>query len=352
MGAGHCSVPVNMPKGRRDRSTSFDRSRSSPFFCSSSSKHSLPQIPLENEKDVKEWEEARCPVCMEHPHNAILLMCSSHEKGCRPYMCDTSYRHSNCFDQFRKSFTEASPTMAQQDEAPVPVTNSLFHEETPIHALVSEATISHMQGGISEEGSSARLAMACENQEKSKLQCPLCRGQINGWKVVEPARHLMNAKSRGCACETCEFSGTYTDLRKHARLVHPLVRPSEADPERERDWRRLERQRDLGDLISTLQSSLGDERSEDSTLSFDGGWMHVIFLIRVIRTGNTLARSRLSGTARSRSEATARSRPGTRHWGETYDADSREDENETSDGGSGPRRVRRRLRRGQTPDES
>ncbi|THG14601.1 hypothetical protein TEA_014218 [Camellia sinensis var. sinensis] len=33
-------------------------------------------------------------------------------------------------------------------------------------------------------------------------------------------------------------SGTYTDLRKHARTEHPCVRPSEADPERQRNWRR------------------------------------------------------------------------------------------------------------------
>ncbi|KAL0427042.1 UNVERIFIED_CONTAM: hypothetical protein Slati_2879000 [Sesamum latifolium] len=98
-----------MPKERRERSLSLDRSRLSPFPCSSSyPRQSLTKNPLEDDKNVKEWEAARCPVCMEHPHNAILLICSSHEKGCRPFMCDTSYRHSNCFDQFRKSFSDAS----------------------------------------------------------------------------------------------------------------------------------------------------------------------------------------------------------------------------------------------------
>ena len=83
---------------------------------------------------------------------------------------------------------------------------------------------------------------------------------------MEDARHLMNAISRSCSCKTCNFSGTYIDLKKHAKLEHPLVRPSEADPERERNWRRLERQRDLGDLLSTFQSSMGDERGEESVL--------------------------------------------------------------------------------------
>ncbi|KAK1434700.1 hypothetical protein QVD17_00449 [Tagetes erecta] len=239
---------IKMPKDRRDRSVSIDRSWTSPYICNTShSRRSLTKNPLETES-VKEWEEARCPVCMEHPHNAILLLCSSHEKGCRPFMCDTSYRHSNCFDQFQKASSEMQQLMDQQEGTPV----------TPAQTAPS---------GTLEGGSTPAL----------KLVCPLCRGEVNGWIVVEAARVFMNSKSRSCASETCDFTGTYTDLRKHARLVHPLVRPSEADPDRQRDWRRLERQRDIGDLLSSLQSSIGDERSEDNTtsaLSFDeGGWM-------------------------------------------------------------------------------
>uniref|UniRef100_A0A5B6ZEL8 Uncharacterized protein n=1 Tax=Davidia involucrata TaxID=16924 RepID=A0A5B6ZEL8_DAVIN len=339
-----------MPKERRDRSVSFDRSRASPFPCSSSSRsrRTLPKNPSESEENVKEWEEARCPVCMEHPHNAILLMCSSNEKGCRPYMCDTSYRHSNCFDQFQKSFAETSSPVPPQGETPLSVSHSS-------HTMISEATAVDLQGERSEEGSSSVNAMSCETQVKPKLVCPLCRGQINGWIVVESARHFMNAKSRSCACETCNFSGPYTDLRKHARLEHPLVRPSEADPERQRNWRRLERQRDLGDLISTLQSSIGEERSEDSTLSIDeGGWLTVFFLIRVFRPGSSLRSSSWSGTSRARAQVTVRRRS-TRLWGESYDGDtvsaSRDDDNESSDGGSGPRRHRERIRRRPTPDD-
>ncbi|CAK9147144.1 unnamed protein product [Ilex paraguariensis] len=343
-----------MPKERRDRSVSFDKSRVSPFPCSSSrSKRSLLRSPLEGEENVKEWEDARCPVCMEHPHNGILLLCSSHDKGCRPYMCDTSYRHSNCFDQFRKSFSENSPiVLPLEEETPI----STIH--SPSFTVISEATVTGLQGERNEEGSTSVHTMSCENPVKPKLVCPLCRGQINGWIVVEPARHFMNAKSRSCACETCDFSGTYTDLRKHARLLHPLVRPSEADPERQRSWRRLERQRDLGDLLSTLQSSVGEDRSEESVLSFDeGGWLTVFFLIRVFRPGSSSSSSSWSGTSRTRARVTLRQRSTRRLWGESYDGEpesaSRDVNNESLDGGSGPlrRRRRRRVLRQLTPDE-
>ncbi|KAK6780407.1 hypothetical protein RDI58_022591 [Solanum bulbocastanum] len=31
----------------------------------------------------KELDGASCPICMNHPHNAVLLLCRSHDKGCR-----------------------------------------------------------------------------------------------------------------------------------------------------------------------------------------------------------------------------------------------------------------------------
>ncbi|KAL8254851.1 hypothetical protein R6Q59_033072 [Mikania micrantha] len=287
-----------MPKDRRDRSVSIDRSWTSPYICNPShSKRTLTKSPLENES-TKDWEEVRCPVCMEHPHNAILLLCSSHEKGCRPFMCDTSYRHSNCFDQFQKASSEMQQMMDQQEVT---------------HVTSTQAASS----GILEGGSTPVL----------KLVCPLCRGEVSGWIVVETARLFMNTKSRSCASETCDFSGTYTDLRKHARLVHPLVRPSEADPDRQRDWRQLERQRDIGDLLSSLQSSIGDERGEDdstSALSFDeGGWMTVFFLIRVFRPRSSSRSSSWSGTSRARAHVTIRRRPSTRLWGETHNGENK-----------------------------
>nr|GEV65037.1 hypothetical protein [Tanacetum cinerariifolium] len=78
-----------MPKDKR--SSSLDRCRVSPYSWYNVNDVSWKPMPLAilvgNEN---EWEEARCPICMEHPHNDVLLRCSSFEKGCHPYMCDTN----------------------------------------------------------------------------------------------------------------------------------------------------------------------------------------------------------------------------------------------------------------------
>ncbi|WCJ29695.1 hypothetical protein M5689_011312 [Euphorbia peplus] len=331
-----------MPKDRRDRSVSFDRCKASPYSCSSSrGRLSSPRLPPETQENFKEWEDARCPVCMEHPHNAVLLVCSSHDKGCRPYMCDTSYRHSNCLDQFRKSFTETSTEILQPEE------NRTTTAETPVIGEQLEE-IPYPGGTVSDE-----------KNVPPALVCPLCRGNIKEWIVMEPARRFMNAKSRSCACETCEFSGTYSDLRKHARIEHPLVRPTVADPERQRSWRMLERQRDLGDLISTLHSSFGEERGDESIIPIDdGGWLTVFFLIRVFRPGSSSPRSSSwSGTSRARGQLSFRRRS-TRLWGETHDGEtgggssSRDDGHDSSDGGSGGPWRGERIWPRTAPDES
>ncbi|MBA0555148.1 hypothetical protein Golob_014205 [Gossypium lobatum] len=337
-----------MPK-RRERSVSFDGYQRSPLPYSSSCSHRFsPKLSSEIKENLKEWEEARCPVCMEHPHNAILLICSSHEKGCRPYMCDTSYRHSNCFDQFRKSFTDASETTPpdpQLEEAQL-VTRTV----SPTAAATPELTITDLPEQRTEEGPSTPSIVSLENPVLSKLVCPLCRGQIKDWVVVERARQVMNAKPRSCSSETCNFAGAYKDLRKHARLEHPAVRPSEADPERQRNWRRLERQRDLGDLLSTLQSSFGEERADDyNSLSIDdGSLLTVFFLIRAFGPGSSW-----SGTSRTRAQSSIRRRS-TRHWGESYDGETgsigdEDNDESSSDGGSFSWRQRR-VRRRTTPD--
>ena len=330
-----------MPKERKDKSLSHDSSRTSPYPSSSShGRRSTSKNPLESEETIKEWEEARCPVCMEHPHNAVLLICSSHEKGCRPYMCNTSYRHSNCLDQFCKSFAEPLPITTPQ------VVGEISNSDSPQDQR-TEANIVDVQEETSE-GFVTVQSLSCEDETKSKLVCPLCRGKIKEWKVVEGARHFMNEKSRGCSCESCNFTGTYKDLRKHARVEHPLERPSVVDPERQRNWRRLERQRDLGDLLSTLQNSFGENRVDDGNLGItpmdDGGLLAVFFLIlqpASVSRGTTGTRLQM------------RIRRSSRLWGENYEVESgsaaQDDTNESSDGGSDNRR-RRVRRRVQTPD--
>lgn len=158
------------------------------------------------------------------------------------------------------------------------------------------------------------------------LVCPLCRGNIKEWIVLALARRFMNAKSRSCTNETCDYTGKYSDLRKHARVDHPLIRPNMVDPERQQNWRRLERQRDLGDLISML-NSFGEEMGGDETvmpLNDGSSWLTVYFFARVF--GPVFR----SGTARVRRRLM-------RLWGETRDREngsSLEDE-ENDENGSG-----------------
>ncbi|KAL6545763.1 hypothetical protein OROGR_009637 [Orobanche gracilis] len=164
----------------------------------------------------KDWEDAMCSVCMECPHNAVLLLCSSYEKGCRPYMCGTSFRYSNCLDQYKKAYTKiASPPSSQ----------TLLLHGSP------------------------------DSCEAAELVCPLCRGQVKGWTVVDPAREHLNAKKRSCMQDNCLFAGTFRELRKHVKAQHPCARPREVDPTLQQKWRRLEREREREDVMSTIRSS-------------------------------------------------------------------------------------------------
>lgn len=168
----------------------------------------------------KDWQDAKCSVCMEYPHNAVLLLCSSHHKGCRPYMCATSYRYSNCLDQYKKAYTKDNPTTqsAQPQDGPI---------DDPNFSLASD-----------------------------ELLCPLCRGQVKGWTVVERARKFLNSKKRSCMQDNCSFVGSYRDLRKHVRANHPLARPREVDPSLAEKWKKLENDRDLNDVMSTINSTM------------------------------------------------------------------------------------------------
>ncbi|XP_062205180.1 uncharacterized protein LOC133907156 [Phragmites australis] len=229
-----------MPKDRSSRVASFEsrrRSRGSPYFSSSRgrsasrlSEESSAAAAAAAAKQAAEWEEVRCPVCMDHPHNAVLLVCSSHEMGCRPFMCDTSSRHSNCLDQYCKSSKESS--------------------KDPGAAAAAAAA----------------AAECSECQQQVKLSCPLCRGPVSHWIKDNDARRFMNSKIRSCTTDSCEFRGAYHELRKHARVEHPAARPMVVDPERQRDWRRMEQQRDFGDLLSMLRSGFSSGVEDDGGL--------------------------------------------------------------------------------------
>lgn len=227
----------DMPKGTRVQPVSSNERRSSPYACKQS-------YTVGSAKDVKEWDEARCPICMEHPHNAVLLKCSSHEKGCRPFMCNTSCRHSNCFDQFCKSS--------------VPDSSAVLLPEIPLISLRT-----------SEEQSVTGQTSNCRSHLRSELACPFCRGEIFGYIVIQPARQHMNNKVRSCSTEACNFGGTYSELRKHARFEHPSSRPTEFDLTRHLDWIRLESEIEREDIFSYYVQPAEFEPAEGNQVEFN-----------------------------------------------------------------------------------
>ncbi|GJX80862.1 forkhead box protein G1, putative isoform 1 [Tanacetum coccineum] len=160
--------------------------------------------------EKKEWKDATCSVCMECPHKAVLLLCDSYHKNCRPYMCATSYRYSNCLDQYKKAYTKVNSTQ-------------------------NDPNIS---------------------SDTEELLCPLCRGQVKGWTVVKRARKYLNAKKRSCMQDNCLFVGSYKDLRKHVRASHPLARPREVDASLVEKWKKFENDSELNDVISTIYSTM------------------------------------------------------------------------------------------------
>ncbi|KAJ1700117.1 hypothetical protein LUZ63_008629 [Rhynchospora breviuscula] len=168
-------------------------------------------------KEKRDWEDAVCSVCMERPHNAVLLLCSSHEKGCRPYMCGTGPRLSNCLTQFKKAYSKG---------------------QSQIDYSIPGA------GPGKESGEAVELA------------CPLCRGHVKGWTVVVPARKYLNRKKRTCAHDNCSFRGSYKQLRNHIKAVHPAIRTRQVDPVQEQRWQALEREREREDVMSAIQSAM------------------------------------------------------------------------------------------------
>ncbi|XP_024375559.1 uncharacterized protein [Physcomitrium patens] len=358
----------------------------------------------EDSAERKEWEEATCPVCMEHPHNAVLLICSSYGKGCRPYMCDTSYRHSNCLDQYRKAH-ELRDTLplASVGEAGVSGTEravlnrvddfegergSGSASERVVRGLGGnggdnyrrEASVEvndtgdDASGQVSVEASShvgnTNSVVPGEDADAGELLCPLCRGKVKGWKVVEAARAHLNQKTRTCAQESCNFSGPYEELRKHARCTHPLARPSEIDRTRQDRWIQLERQRDLGDVLSTIQSTMpgatvlgdyvidgdgegDDEGGDDNDFpGDDGNWWTVFLLFQVLGPASSIAGSRgLPSLVRGRYHPARNSAARSTLWGEPVQGNSANrlagnpsGNNENLGGGLGSRSHRRRSR--------
>ncbi|AEC07789.1 hypothetical protein (DUF1644) [Arabidopsis thaliana] len=141
-----------------------------PLRSSRTDKHKASESPIETG-----WEDVR---------------------GCHPYMCDTSVRHSNCFKQFRRK------TIKKR-----------LYPKT--------------------------------------LHCPLCRGEVSETtKVTSTARRFMNAKPRSCSVEDCKFSGTFSQLTKHLKTEHRGIVPPKVDPLRQQRWEMMERHSEYVELMT------------------------------------------------------------------------------------------------------
>ncbi|KAK9271125.1 hypothetical protein L1049_026714 [Liquidambar formosana] len=186
--------------------------KAAPYPLPSSSQKVLEDVHSKKKcskaHERKDWENATCSVCLEFPHNAVLLLCSSYNKGCRPYMCATSCRYSNCLDQYKKAYTKVTSIESAQ------------------------------QGSMDHPSFNLGLGQPNEKTEVMELLCPLCRGQVKGWTVVDSAREYLNAKKRTCMQDNCSFVGNYKRLRKHVKAEHPLARPRRVDPTLEAKWKK------------------------------------------------------------------------------------------------------------------
>lgn len=225
------------------------------------------------------WHDVACPICLDFPHNSVLLQCSSYEKGCRPFVCNTDHLHSNCLDRFRGAYGLTSPSASETSSA------SYTFPEIP-------------------EGD-------------SRPTCPLCRGEVTGWVIIEEARTYLDRKQRCCDKWQCSFTGTFLELQKHASLEHPHARPSKIDPARQLDWENFQQSSEIIDVVSTIHSEVprgvvlgdyvieyGDNDTGDEFEDFpgdDSNWWTSCILYQVFdnfRSSRNRRRSRVGDTRR------------------------------------------------------
>lgn len=212
------------------------------------------------------------------------------------------------------------------------------------------------------------------SESKLSLRCPLCRGSVLGWKVMDEARKYLDMKPRSCYRESCSFVGNYSELRRHARRVHPTARPADVDPSRERAWQRLEDRREYDDIVSAIHTAMpgaivlgdyvienGDRLVSERGIGESSRLFSTFFLFQMIGSMDPTHEPR-----GSRSRALSRYRrsngPFSRRrylWGENllglhYDDDDNDDGNDededehnlnmSNDLGNNPSNPRRRRR--------
>lgn len=233
---------------------------------------------LEDVQLKTNWDDVTCPICLDFPHNGVLLLCSSYQKGCRAFVCDTDHLHSNCLARFKTAYG----MMSTSTSGIIPATN--------------------IQPNVSEDN--------------GRPSCPLCRGEVTGWIVVDKARLHLDEKKRCCEEEQCTFKGTYLELQEHAKIQHPHSRPSEIDPARQLDWENFQQSAEIIDVLSTIHSEvprgvvLGDyviEYGDDTGDEFEdfpgeeGNWWTSCILYQVFdnfRNSRNRRRSRVGDARR------------------------------------------------------
>lgn len=195
--------------------------------------------PSSIDQDIKfdqSWvEDVACPICLDSPHNAVLLRCASYEKGCRPFICDTDQTRSNCLERFRGAHGLPLPV-----PVPVPV---------PANARASSRTVAPLN-------SIHTITISSSNANNNRPACPLCRGDVMGWFVIGEARSHLNQKRRCCEESRCSYVGSFHELQRHTQQKHPDSRPSAIDPARRADWENLQRSSDVVDVLSTIHAQV------------------------------------------------------------------------------------------------
>ncbi|XP_062187210.1 uncharacterized protein LOC133890718 isoform X2 [Phragmites australis] len=132
--------------------------------------------------------------------------------------------------------------------------------QSPDGILRSESEIANYQdstnSALSVEGSIVTGECHDAMQSSAEVKCPLCRGSVSGWTPAGEVRQYLDKKLRTCSHDSCKFVGTYEQLREHARTAHLLTKPAHVDHSRKRSWDRLEREQEIGDVISAIRSQI------------------------------------------------------------------------------------------------
>lgn len=251
-------------------------------------KRVISSLPLW--KDIQlntNWEDVTCPICLDFPHNGVLLQCSSYHKGCLPFMCDTDNTHSNCLNRFKSAYRMST---VSKDPS-------------------------------SSNWSSGEAFQAIPSSPGNCPTCPLCRGDVTGWTVIDEARKYLDMKKRFCEEKNCSYVGNFLELKEHAQLKHPHSRPSEIDPARQLDWDNFQQSSEIVDVLSTIHAEvphgvvLGDyvieyssedtgaDEYEDFHRRRKGGWWSSCILYKVFgsfRASRNRQRSRENSARRGR----------------------------------------------------